>query len=85
MKSSQDKTQNICTSTNLTKKKEIAPLATSLANEAVGEKVRETVKNSPRSIAVLSVIKEDVLDLSHENVAIFSAPEVALVPSNPTV
>ena len=62
--------QNICTSTSSKRQNVIALLATNLAKGGVGAKGPKIAKNSPKLIAVLSVIKEDVSDLNLVNVVI---------------
>ena len=64
------------------KKKEIAHLATSHVKMDAGEKADTIVKYSPKSIAVLSVIKDVALVLNHEIVVIFSVLEAVLGPNN---
>ena len=63
--------QNICTSTSSKRQNVIAHLATNPAKGGVGAKGPKIAKNSPRLIAVLSVIKEDVSDLNLVNVVIY--------------
>ena len=69
---------NICTSTNFKRPNEIAHLAIQLVKLAAGAKVPKIVKNFPKPIVALSVIKEGVLDLSLGNVAICFVQEDAL-------
>ena len=69
---------NICMSTNFKRPSEIAHLAIQLVKLAAGAKEPKIVKNFPKPIAVLSVIKEGVLDLSLGNVAICFVQEDVL-------
>ena len=69
---------NICTSTNFKRPNEIAHLAIQLVKLAAGAKEPKIVKNFPKPIVVLSVIKEGVLDLSLGNVAICFVQEDVL-------
>ena len=67
--------QNICTFTSFKRQNEIAHLATNLAKGGVGAKGPKIAKSSRKLIAVLNVIKEDVLDLNLVNVVICFVPE----------
>ena len=69
---------NICTSTNFKRPNVIAHLAIQLVKLAAGAKEPKIVKNFPKLIVVLSVIKEGVLDLSLGNVAICFVQEDVL-------
>ena len=69
---------NICTSTNFKRPNVIAHLAIQLVKLDAGVKEQKIVKNFPKPIVVLSVIKEGVLDLSLGNVAICFVQEDVL-------
>ena len=75
---------NICTCTNFKRPNVIAHLAIQLAKLAAGAKEPRIVKNFPKPIAVLSVIKDGVLDLSLGSVVTCSVQEVVLDLSNQT-
>jgi hypothetical protein len=57
--------------------------ATSPARQVVGVRDLKIARNSQRSIAVRSVIRDGVSDLSLANVVICSAPEDVLDRNNP--
>ena len=69
---------SICTSTNFKRPNVIAHLAIQLVKLAAGAKEPKIVKNFLKPIAVLSVIKDGVLDLSLGNVAICFVQEDVL-------
>ena len=75
---------NTCMSTNFKRPNVIAHLAIQLVKLAAGAKELRIVKNFPKPIVVLSVIREGVLDLSLGNVAICFVQEDVLDLNNQT-
>ena len=75
---------NICMSTNFKRPNVIAHLAIQLVKLAAGAKEPRIVKNFPKPIVVLSVIREGVLDLSLGNVVTCSVQEDVLDLNNLT-
>ena len=75
---------NICTCTNFKRPNVIAHLAIQLVKLAAGAKEPKIVKNFPKPIVVLSVIKDGVLDLSLGSVVTCSVQEDVLDLNNQT-
>ncbi len=78
-------TPSTCTFTTTPNQNENVLLVILLVRLDVGGKVYITVKSFPKSIAVLNVMKGDVMDMNHVNVAIFPVPGDAEVQRKVTV